>query len=193
MSVLNDIGTSEAADVEADHPSNEPEIASSCIELASKFIPHHLHVFLDPRCQGQVGTFIEFTIESIQCHDIMPRRSAAFFWVCTSMRTAVDMCSPFGQASFLQNRRFEYPNNVSAMVDWILEQYGRQVIQVIVYNISGEAARSELETLADPLRKMVVDQARAKQWISDALFSSSFPSLKVGEAEKRIWLQQVMK
>ncbi|KAL9579114.1 MAG: hypothetical protein Q9203_006837 [Teloschistes exilis] len=157
------------------HPSSEPEIASSCIELASKYIPYHLHVFLDPRCQDQVGMFIEFTIESIRCHDVMPRRSAAFFW-----------------ASFVQNHRYEYPNNVSAMVNWIIEQYGPQVIQVVIHNISGEAARSELETLADPLRKMVVDQTQAKQWISDALFSSSFPSPKVGVAEKRIWLQQVM-
>ncbi|KAL9576917.1 MAG: hypothetical protein Q9212_006719 [Teloschistes hypoglaucus] len=78
------------------------------------------------------------------------------------------------------------------MVNWIIEQYGSQVIQVVIHNISGEAARSELETLADPLRKMVVDQTQAKQWISDALFSSSFPSPKVGVAEKRIWLQQVM-
>ncbi|KAL8692278.1 MAG: hypothetical protein Q9218_002671 [Villophora microphyllina] len=157
-------------------PSNEPEIASSCIELASKYIPYHLHVFLDPRCQGQVSQFIEFTIQSIRRQDIMPRRSAALFW-----------------SSFVQNRRYEYPNNVSAMVDWVLEQFGPQVVQVIVHNISGEAARSELETLADPLRKIVVDQARAKQWIWDALFSSSFPSSKVSEADKRVWLQQVMK
>ncbi|KAI4254377.1 MAG: hypothetical protein LQ352_003137 [Teloschistes flavicans] len=109
------------------------------------------------------------------------------------LETAGALLARHTRVQVTANRRFEYPNNVSAMVDWILEQYGRQVIQVIVYNISGEAARSELETLADPLRKMVVDQARAKQWISDALFSSSFPSLKVGEAEKRIWLQQVMK
>lgn len=79
------------------------------------------------------------------------------------------------------------------MVNWIIEQYGPQVIQVVIHNISGEAARSELETLADPLRKMVVDQTQAKQWISDALFSSSFPSPKVGVAEKRVWLQQVMR
>lgn len=79
------------------------------------------------------------------------------------------------------------------MIDSILEHYGPQVAIIIIHNISGEAARSELETFADPLKKMAFAQLRAKQWLSDALFSSTFPSSKVGDTEKKTFLQQVIR
>lgn len=125
------------------------------------------------------------------CQEIMPRRSAAFFWVSTlRFRPKIKLLMIL-QASLFQ--RHELPGDVQAMVDSILHQYGPQVTQVIIHNIGGEAARSELEILADPLRKMVFAQPSAKQWISDALFGSAFPSSKVSDGEKRIWLQQVIK
>ena len=78
------------------------------------------------------------------------------------------------------------------MMHNILEHYGPQVALAIIHNISGEAARSELDTFADPLKRMIFAQPRAKQWLSDALFSSTFPSSKVGNGEKRTFLQQIM-
>ena len=65
--------------------------------------------------------------------------------------------------------------------------------QIIVYDIAGDVPRSEIEALSEPLRKLAFAQSRAKQWISDALFSSTFPSSKITEAEKRVWLQQIIK
>lgn len=79
------------------------------------------------------------------------------------------------------------------MIDSILSEYGPHATLVIVHNMSGEIARSELETFVDPLKRMVFSQARAKQWISDALFASTFPSSKAGDAQKRKFIQQVAK
>ncbi|KAL9000030.1 MAG: hypothetical protein Q9169_001275 [Polycauliona sp. 2 TL-2023] len=74
----------------------------------------------------------------------------------------------------------------------IVERYGPQVTQAVIRNIAGEAVRSELENWANPLRQMVSTQVRSKQWIKEALFSNSLPSSKVGDAEKRYFLDQVM-
>ncbi|KAL8985229.1 MAG: hypothetical protein Q9205_001008 [Flavoplaca limonia] len=66
------------------------------------------------------------------------------------------------------------------------------VTQAIIKNIGGDAIRSELENWASPLRQMVSTQIRSKQWIKEALFSNSFPSYKVGDTEKKQFLEQVM-
>ncbi|KAL8685255.1 MAG: hypothetical protein Q9224_005891, partial [Gallowayella concinna] len=75
----------------------------------------------------------------------------------------------------------------------ILELYGPQITQVIINNIGGDASRSELVNFADPLRQMVSQQVTARKWLSDALSNRNFPSTKVGDAEKRMFLQQVLK
>ncbi|KAL8972694.1 MAG: hypothetical protein Q9183_000412, partial [Haloplaca sp. 2 TL-2023] len=155
-------------------PTVDPEISSSCLGLASRFIPHYLHTFLDARCQGEVANFILFTTRCLMSQEIMPRRSAAFFW-----------------SSLFQS--YELHSDVQALVDNILHRYGAQVTQVIVFGIAGDVPRSEIEALIEPLRKLAFAQSRAKQWISDALFSSTFPSSKITEAEKRVWLQQIIK
>ena len=74
-----------------------------------------------------------------------------------------------------------------------MEDYGPKLCHVLIRNISGEAARSDLETLTEPLRKLVVSHARAKSWLQDALSSHSFISQRVDESQKRIWLQQIIK
>ncbi|KAL8683742.1 MAG: hypothetical protein Q9186_000376 [Xanthomendoza sp. 1 TL-2023] len=79
------------------------------------------------------------------------------------------------------------------MVHSILELYGPQITQVIINNIGGDASRSELVNFADPLRQMVSQQVTARKWLSDALSNRNFPSTKVGDAEKRMFLQQVLK
>ncbi|KAL8946115.1 MAG: hypothetical protein Q9222_007443, partial [Ikaeria aurantiellina] len=160
-------------DILLDNPINEPELSSSCIDLATNYIPNYLHSFLSPQCQCQIGGLVLFTIRSMISHDIMPRISATAFWA----------------ALF---DRLDVVGHVRTMVNNILEQYGPQAATVIINSIGGEAARSELENFANPLRKMVFAQPRAKQWLSSALFSNTFPSSKVKEEEKRIWLQQVM-
>lgn len=74
-----------------------------------------------------------------------------------------------------------------------MRQYGPGLSLALIVNIGGEAARSELDILAEPLKKMVKSQARAKGWLDDALGSEVFPSKIVTPAEKRIWLQKIIK
>ena len=79
------------------------------------------------------------------------------------------------------------------MVDAAICEYGPQLARALLKGIGGEAARSETETLSEPLKKMIFKQPRARQWLADALASDAFPSKLVGDLEKRTWLQKVMK
>ena len=98
------------------------------------------------------------------------------------------------QASFFQAQSTNDPSAIYRdLVEAILKEYGPKLSQLLIRGIGGEAARSELDVLADPLKKMVFSQPRAKAWLSDALFSNSFPSSKVGNDEKRLWLQRIMR
>lgn len=59
--------------------------------------------------------------------------------------------------------------------------------------VAGEASRSELDDLAEPLKKMIFSQPSAKLWLSDALNGDSFPSQKVNPSEKSVFLQRIMR
>lgn len=73
-----------------------------------------------------------------------------------------------------------------------MKEYGPQLCHALIRNIGGEAARSELDILSLPLKKLVFAQPQAKQWLSDALGSTSFVSDKVDSTGKRLWLQKIM-
>ncbi len=75
----------------------------------------------------------------------------------------------------------------------VTQQYGPQLCSLLVRYIGGEAARSELDVLAEPLKKLIFAQPQAKMWLSNALSSEDFPSQKVGSTEKRVWLQKIIK
>ena len=79
------------------------------------------------------------------------------------------------------------------MVDGVMMEYGPLLSQALMRNIGGEAARSELDVIANPLKKMIFKHPGSKTWLNQALFSDTFPSQTVGPEEKRIWLQKVIK
>lgn len=74
-----------------------------------------------------------------------------------------------------------------------MTHFGPLLAQALIYNIGGHAARSELDKLSDPIKKLTVRQVNARSWLESALLAQSFPSNKVGVQEKRQFLQKVMK
>jgi hypothetical protein len=90
-------------------------------------------------------------------------------------------------------QKHDVSETVGMMTRNAMDEYGPKLSQALVRNIGGEAARSELDTLADPLKKLISAQPKAKAWLSDALFSDTFPSQNVGPVDKRMWIQKIMK
>jgi hypothetical protein len=69
---------------------------------------------------------------------------------------------------------------------------GPMIAQSLVQNIGGNAARSELDKLSDPLKKLVVEQAQAQSWLEQALLSDSFPSSQVSREQKLTFLKKII-
>ena len=89
--------------------------------------------------------------------------------------------------------RYDLSEEVTSFHQAALGQYGPLVCQILVNKFAGEASRSELDELAEPLKKMVFCQPSAKMWLSNALNGDNFPSQKVGRPEKSVWLQKIMR
>ena len=95
------------------------------------------------------------------------------------------------QASIMQT--YDSSSEVQVLMKNIWDDYGPQLSYILVMNIGGRAARSDLDVIAEPLKKLVYHQPRAKTWLSDALSNSDFPSQNVGATEKRMWLEKIIK
>lgn len=62
-------------------PTTDPEVASSCIDLTTKLLPRHTALLLNPNLQSPVNDLFTFTFRCLTSSEILPKRSAASFWV----------------------------------------------------------------------------------------------------------------
>jgi len=117
--------------------------------------------------------FFMFSLKALTGTDPLPKTAAADFW-----------------SSFVSVTNL--PGPLQTSTKQIIEQLGPFLAQALVYNVSGNAARSELDKITDPLKKLIVWQVRAKTWLETALFESNGQESKVGESERRIFLQKII-
>jgi hypothetical protein len=78
-------------------------------------------------------------------------------------------------------------------IDNAIGHLGPVIAHSLIHNIGGKASRSELDKLSDPLKKLVVQHVRAKQWLEAALNDASFPSDKVSHNDKALFLKKVLR
>lgn len=63
-------------------PNYDPEVASSCLDLADKYIPHYVNnIFKHGQAPDGISFLLRFSLRCLTAADIMPKRSAATFWV----------------------------------------------------------------------------------------------------------------
>ncbi|KAL8974302.1 MAG: hypothetical protein Q9197_001447 [Variospora fuerteventurae] len=110
----------------------------------------------------------------------------------TAAKTVDTSLITFLVHALLFQQKYGFPPEVGAMVDSILAQYGPHATLIIVHKISGQCARSEVETYAEPLKRLAFTQVRAKQWLEDAFYTDSFPNQKMAFNQKRLFLEKVM-
>ncbi|KAI9818503.1 MAG: hypothetical protein M1827_000562 [Pycnora praestabilis] len=155
-------------------PTKDMEVAQNCIDFVGKLIPRYLNVLLSIEPQHELQSMFLFTIKCLRGNDILPKRAAASFWSLFVVTTN-------------ENPR------IQSSIDSIMQELGPILAAALVKNIGGDAARSELDMIAEPLKKLVFKQQRAKSWLEAALTADTFPSQKVDATEKRVWLQKVLK
>ena len=61
--------------------ADDPEVAQSCIDVLISLLPRYAHVLLTFQPFQNVEMILGFTIQCLHGSDILPKRSAANFWV----------------------------------------------------------------------------------------------------------------
>lgn len=79
------------------------------------------------------------------------------------------------------------------MVNNAISYIGPKLAESLIQNIGGKGLRSELETLSKTLKKFVVCNAKANDWLDAALKDPKFPSDKVAEKDKDLFLRKIIK
>ena len=87
---------------------------------------------------------------------------------------------------------FENPV-LQTQLENITDVVGQSIADALIQNIGGKASRSELDSIAEPLKKLITKHSFVKAWFENALFSTNFPSNRVGPAEKKKFLAQILR
>ena len=74
-----------------------------------------------------------------------------------------------------------------------MDHLGPLVAQCLVQNIGGNASRSELDKLSEPLKKLVVQQPNAHSWLEQALLSDNFPGTHVPPRDRTLFLKKIIR
>ena len=148
-------------------PQTEPEIAQSIAEFASRLLRHYAHVLCSYQPHAHLEALFVFILDSLTVREALVKKAAAAFW-----------------SSFL--------SLATPASDEIIAACGPTLAKKLCWAIGGGCSRSEIEVLADPLRKLVTRQVRSKMWLTEALKPEGFPTENLGERDKRLFVEKVM-
>lgn len=153
-------------------PEADPELAQYGLEFAQRVLSRRPEVLIS---QGpNVLEFLfAFAMKLINGNEPLPKAAAAEFW--TTFVTA----------------KSDDPN-IQSVLDEAMSHFGPQLSQSLMQNIGGRAARSDLDKLSDPLKKLVVQHVNASKWLEAALNDPSFPSDKVSSQDKGLFLKKLI-
>lgn len=74
-----------------------------------------------------------------------------------------------------------------------MDTLGPLLAQSLARNIGGNALRSELDRLSEPLRKLVVNYPMSREWLQSGLDHPSFPSQRVAPEQKSLFVKKVIR
>jgi hypothetical protein len=60
-------------------------------------------------------------------------------------------------------------------------------------NVGGKAARSELDKLSEPLKRLAANYVGSRAWIEAALADPSFPGTHVSDQDKSMFVKRVLR
>lgn len=62
-------------------PHQDPEIAQNCVDFLSRLVPRYVNVMVQFEPSELLQGLLIFTLKCLAGGDILPKRSAAGFWV----------------------------------------------------------------------------------------------------------------
>ncbi|KAK4227944.1 putative importin [Podospora fimiseda] len=142
-------------------PENDTEISQNGICFVDKVMAKYPDVLFQ-LSSPQLEFFFLYTIKVLQGKEPLPKSASADFW-----------------SNFISLKP-EDPS-LAATVSSAMTHLGPLIAQTLVSNIGGNAARSELDKLSEPLKKLVTQQVQAQQWLEAALSDESGGVFPAGE------------
>ncbi len=139
--------------------------------------------------QAALEFLFMFTLKTLTGKDPLPKAVAADFWV--NIILCYILLTNIGQTSFVSLG--QHPDFSDLDITKTMEHFGPILAETLIYNFSGNAARSELDKLCEPLRRLVVQQVHSKAWLQSALFGKSFTSDKITDTDRKVFLQKILK
>ncbi|EPS39280.1 hypothetical protein H072_6942 [Dactylellina haptotyla CBS 200.50] len=155
-----------------DGPESDPELAHNILEYANRLLSKHIHLFLEVQ-ETVLARVLSLALASLVSKEQFPKKTACTFWT--------NLITTGGEG------------NQQRMIEMIIQQTGETLAKNLVIQIGGGAARSELDNVTEPLKKMVFKQLHARKWLETSLFSNGegFPSQKVSAEDKNMFLKKL--
>ncbi|KAI0127513.1 armadillo-type protein [Xylariales sp. AK1849] len=154
-------------------PENDPELAQHGIEFVQKAMTKSPSVFIQLQPTSSLEYLFMFAIKLLNGSEPLPKTASAEFWTSFITLKASDQ-------------------SAQTAIDSAMGHLGPVVAQSLILNIGGNAARSDLDKLSDPLKKLIVQHVNARHWLEAALNDASFPSDKVSHDDKALFLKKVV-
>ncbi|KAF7561900.1 hypothetical protein G7046_g2239 [Stylonectria norvegica] len=155
------------------NPESDPELTQNGIEFVTRLLSKHPGILLRLEPSDAAEFFFLFTLQVLDGKEPLPKVSAAEFWAVF----IVTKCDTEG---------------LDESIAQAMNMLGPLLSQSLVRNIGGNASRSELDKLSEPLKKLINRYPMAKSWLESALTHSTFPSSKVTSEEKSLFLRKVI-
>lgn len=156
-------------------PQNDPEVALNVVEFLSRLLRRYVGVLVFYQPGDQLEKLFIFSLESLTIKELpLVKKAAAGFW-----------------SSFLSLTVPE--QETQNAIDKITEGCGPRLAEKLCLAVGGGCARSEVDVMTEPLRKLIVKNLKSKSWLMEALKPDGFPSANLSERDKRVFIEKVIR
>ncbi|RKF72661.1 Importin beta-like protein [Golovinomyces cichoracearum] len=154
-------------------PGADSEISHAGIEFIHRLLPGNIDVLLSFQPPASLEFLFMFALKAIEGTEPLPKSAAADFW-----NTFISLDS--------------LPSDIQSSLNSAVQILGPLLTKALIFSVGGNAARSELDKLSGPIKKLTTCQVNAKQWFGAALTDPNFPSKRVDSKDKALFLEKIM-
>ena len=140
----------------------DPEVAHSCIDFITRLLPKYRDAFISlaapqPDGSAPIRTILTFTLKNLKGADPLPLRAACTFWV--NLLNQSDLPPEFLPGIETGTRQPSF-----------IDEFLKALADVVIYQIAGGCARSDLDHLSDIIKRYVHKHAgAARMYLGHAL------------------------
>ncbi|KAK3715372.1 member of the karyopherin-beta [Vermiconidia calcicola] len=152
-------------------PDTDPTVAAECINVLSELMPHYVHVLFEEMSASTLA----FILSAVQGPDSMPKRTACEFWT-----------------KLIKPQTAAISEDAQQRINQVMSSYGQQLVYSLLHQIRGQAQRSELDYVCEPLKALLLHQSGTQTWLQSALADERFAIPRVTMNDRAMFLRQIM-